>query len=158
MIIPARYYQRIRPFLCLSIVTGGMLAGCGQSGPARFAVSGTVTADGIPVSFGTIAFVPETEGAGPMTGGEIKDGTYRIKAPQGPVAGPHKVEIRAWRENGKPKMASIGGTTVGPSAISPTEERLEMFVPGKYNTHTTLTFDVQPEQNEKNFSLECRAK
>ena len=135
----------------IAVVSTTLLFGCGQSGPPRFEVSGTITVDGIPVPSGTIGFLPDGVD-GPAAGGQITDGSYKIKASQGPTKGPHKVEIRGFRESGKPVATGIGGTTVGPSAVANTE-KIEMYVPDKFNSKTTLKYDVEAGKNQKNFEL-----
>lgn len=135
----------------LAVMSTTLIYGCGKSGPPRYEVSGNITVDGIPVPTGTIGFLPDGVD-GPAAGGQITDGSYKIKASQGPTAGPHKVEIRGFRESGKPVATGIDGTTVGPSAVANTE-KIQMYVPEKYNSKTTLKFDVEPGKNEKDFEL-----
>ena len=60
----------------------------------RTAVSGTVTIDGQPVRWGTIAFVPARNPNAPVAWGLISRGKYSIPAERGPVLGDHRVEIR----------------------------------------------------------------
>lgn len=60
----------------------------------RAAVSGTVTIDGQPVRWGTIAFVPADNKNAPVAWGMISRGKYSISADHGPTVGDHRVEIR----------------------------------------------------------------
>lgn len=72
-------------------------AGCGNSGPSRYRVSGTVTHDGRPVRAGRIVFEPDaTRGnSGPQGFAAIADGRYDTSAPhcKGAVGGPTIVTI-----------------------------------------------------------------
>lgn len=71
--------------ICLS------LSGCG-AGTAT--VTGEVTYDGRPVGDGTITLTP-ADGKGPVTGADIKDGTYTVRdVPPGPKV----VRVEAYRK------------------------------------------------------------
>ncbi|WP_373649956.1 hypothetical protein [Schlesneria sp. DSM 10557] len=147
-----QFQRKARVALALvAFVSTTWMYGCGKSGPPRYEISGTVTVDGIAVPSGTIGFFPDGI-EGPAAGGQIADGFYKIKASQGPTSGSHKVEIRGFRESGKPVTTGIGGTTVGPSAVS-SAQKVEMYVPDKFNSKTTLKYDVEPTKNEMNFDL-----
>lgn len=60
----------------------------------RAAVSGTVTIDGQPVRWGTIAFVPAGNPNAPIAWSMINRGKYSIPSERGPMVGDHRVEIR----------------------------------------------------------------
>lgn len=66
--------------------------GGGQTGPKRYAISGTVTREGIDVDSGSIMFVPESQG-GIASAALIKDGKYRFTSKDGLPAGAYKVVI-----------------------------------------------------------------
>ncbi|MBD3675260.1 MAG: hypothetical protein HUJ26_17230 [Planctomycetaceae bacterium] len=125
--------------ICLITVGCG---GSGGDGPELFPVTGTVTFDGEPVSEGRILFRADG-GAGKGYAGEIKEGTYTVET----VAGDMTVEIVASRE----VPGKFG------EAASPDEEPpplMEMYIPEKYNTKTTLTATVSDGENTIPFELE----
>lgn len=131
--------------------------GCGPSGPTRVEISGVVTLDGKPLESGSIAIIPEAGVEGPMAGGEIKAGAYRIPATDGPTFGSHRVEIRAWRETGKATVAGVAGATGGPSAGGAVAQ-LEMSIPAEYNTKSKLQITVEQGENHHDFDLESGKK
>ena len=110
-------------------------AGCGQSGPKKLDVSGTVKYDGQEVTEGFITFFPEDKNIGPEAG-PIKDGRYTAKA----VEGKNKVQITATRP--------VPGKK-GPMG----EDFVEQYIPEKYNTQTTLSAEVGSGKTEHNFDL-----
>ena len=63
----------------------------------RIAVSGTVTIDGKPLSWGGVAFIPEDPNA-PSTW-VFSSGKLNIDAASGPVPGPHRVEVHVLSKN-----------------------------------------------------------
>lgn len=79
------------------ILVSVMTLGCGggESGPARFSVSGKVTYQGQPIPNGFIMFTPDPGkgNSGPATGAPIVNGAYATEAGKGTIGGPHRVEI-----------------------------------------------------------------
>jgi hypothetical protein len=71
------------------------LVGCGSAptGPQRFAISGTVTREGIPIDDGTITFAPASNG--PAVLGQIIKGEYSFTEEDGVPAGKYSVVIMA---------------------------------------------------------------
>jgi len=73
------------------------IAGCsGESGPARFDISGRVTYGGKPVPIGQIQFEPDASqgNRGPAGSAAVESGSYdTAKAGVGHVGGPHHVLI-----------------------------------------------------------------
>lgn len=70
--------------------------GCGgETGPARYAVSGTVKLDGQPLKNGRVSFVPVVEpgSPGPSAFGDVKAGEYQIPQEGGAIEGQHSVYI-----------------------------------------------------------------
>ncbi len=57
------------------------VAGCGESGPAKYSVAGFVTYEGQPVEKGEISFVP-AEGGAP-DGGTIEKGKFSFRTTKG---------------------------------------------------------------------------
>ncbi|MEZ6033446.1 MAG: hypothetical protein R3C17_10160 [Planctomycetaceae bacterium] len=82
-------------FLALSALTLTGVAGCGSAptGPQRFAISGTVTREGIPIDDGSIMFSPAA--GGPAVMGQIVSGEYRFSEEDGVPAGKYAVNIIA---------------------------------------------------------------
>lgn len=113
------------------------LAGCGRpNGPATYAVSGTVTLDGKPLSKGNVILYPEAQNM-PAVMGKLADGRYSFRA----VAGRHRVAIQAVGD--KPREVGKGLPPV-----------FESIVPTRYNESTTLSADVSPEgSNRFDFDL-----
>ena len=89
-------------FLVLSLCSCN---GCGQSGPRRYDVEGTVTIAGKPVPSGEVQFEPDAskENRGPQSRATIKDGKYSTPSGKGPVAGPAIVRIRCFDGNAGPE-------------------------------------------------------
>ncbi len=81
-------------------------AGCGQSGPARYEVRGTVTYGGQPVPAGQVIFEPDSEknNTGPPAYARIQDGQYRTQPGKGVVGGPHLVRIIGTTGQPTPEM------------------------------------------------------
>ena len=86
----------------------GAVASCGrQSGPPRYALSGTVTFDGKPVPAGEIQFAADTERGNKRTGtsGQMNEGRYQTLADKGTVGGPHVTTVCGYdgkRASGRP--------------------------------------------------------
>ncbi len=72
-------------------------AGCGESGPGKYHVSGEVTYRGKPVPAGMITFSPDTRrgNSGHQGFAEIRDGQYSTGSGngRGTVGGPHIVAV-----------------------------------------------------------------
>jgi hypothetical protein len=119
------------------------LTGCGSSGPEIAYVTGKVTMDGKPLPNAAVVFVPENgRPAGARTD---EDGTYVLNFAQGrkgAIPGASTIRIMTFRdadqdENGQPIPGS------------------PETVPARYNTESTLTFEVVPKKkNVANFDLE----
>lgn len=133
--------------LFLLILSFGLFwTGCSkQSAPERAMVSGTATYEGKPVEEGTIAFIPIEGTKGPVAGGVVQEGQYKISAANGPVIGKHRVEILGNRKTGK-QMEAV------PPA-SGTVDEIEQYIPPKYNTTSTLTADIKQGDNTADFDL-----
>jgi hypothetical protein len=119
------------------LFVAAMTVGCGRSGDT-YLVTGTVTLDSQPIKKGEILFVPEDRRLGPEAG-SIVDGKYQCRV----KAGKQKVQITASRE----VPGSMGqGFRGGPL--------LEESVAPEYNTETTLSVDVEPnDDNEFSFEV-----
>jgi hypothetical protein len=126
---------------CLALLAPG----CGEQGPDRFPLSGSVSFEGAPVAEGSIRFVPEEKGKQPE-GAVIRDGKYNATL----TAGKKQVIIEAFRpKEGQSNVPQRpGGVPLRSSAVD-----VEMYIPEKYNTKTTLSVEAGPETSTKNFEL-----
>jgi hypothetical protein len=84
------------------------LFGCGDSGPRRYAIGGTVTAGGKPATQGRLTFVPT--GPAPAAVAQVYDGEYRFDSSTGPVAGTYNIEFH------QDPAAVVNATGKGPTA------------------------------------------
>lgn len=118
-------------FLTLGLASA---SGCfsSESGPPKYAVSGTVQYKGTPVKDGAIVFFPTQAGGGMQDGVKIVDGKFNGQA----TAGPKRVFIEASRPGRKVKDEE-GNEHV----------ELEWYIPAKYNERSELTYEVMPETN-----------
>jgi hypothetical protein len=129
-------------FAALIAWAGVALSGCGSS---LSTVSGNVTLDGKPLEKGAISYVPANAKDSPATA-EISGGKYELQV----MAGKNAVQISAPVVVGKRKEYE------GPDA--PLVEITEESVPPKYNSETTLSFDVQPGKNSKDWAIESQRR
>lgn len=113
------------------------LAGCGDSGPKRYQVSGKVTYKGKPVPKGFITFEPDSSkgNEGPGGGAEIVDGEYSTESGKGVLGGPYRVKIVGY--DGVPTRQSGEELPDGKP----------LFIP--YET----TVDFPKESTEKDFDV-----
>jgi hypothetical protein len=134
----------VRPscLICLLVLFAALL-GCGKQDPNRGQVTGAVEVDGQPVAKGSIDFKP-IDGNTATTSGDIVDGRYAVNA----NIGPSKVAISI------PKV--VGERKLYDTPDSPVRQVFGESLPPEYNEQTTLTHDVQPGPNEKNFSLKTK--
>jgi hypothetical protein len=128
----------------LALLSLFVLAGCGAeaAGPARAAVSGTVTFGGEPVEDGTITFIPTGSTQGPSAAEKIVGGKYEFKASQGVVVGRNRVEIRGLRKTGKQ-------VETGPPAPPGTKvDVVESYIPKQFNEQSELVKEIAAGKNE----------
>ena len=118
-----------------------LVTGCGQSGPERFQVSGTVSYNGEPLPLGTVMFIPKE---GPVSGPTRidADGKYKLEA----VAGPAAVAVTAMpsRPGGRPDPMVEGGIDYTGVPM------VQSLIPKKYNRHHSSGINVMVEANERN--------
>tara|TARA_R100000750_G_C2332507_1_gene90699 strand:- start:61 stop:492 length:432 start_codon:yes stop_codon:yes gene_type:complete len=132
---------------CLLIISG-CFGGDGEKIETA-AFSGTVTLDGQPLEKGVIQFRPGKDASGQPLRGQITEaainaGQYQLASDQGAVVGENSVVISATKVVGK-EMAD--GVEI---------EKVEQYLPAKYNSETTLTITVTPEDTEHNFELSSK--
>jgi hypothetical protein len=130
--------------LCAACV---WVVGCGDSGPKRYGVSGTVTYKGQPIKSGLISFIPEGSEAS-AGGASIIDGKYDIPSKPGLPAGKYEVSVNVPTAGGK-KQAVTEDEAPGGGGEKETRETL----PVKYNENTELKAEVKDGQTEFNFNL-----
>jgi len=108
--------RRATPALGLLVLAA--VAGCGERGPERFRVSGTVTHAGRPVQLGRIVFEPDTSRGndGPQGFAPIENGRFDTSGPhcRGTVGGPMRVRIDGF-EIKAGEDAAASGTLLFPS-------------------------------------------
>tara|TARA_R110002095_G_scaffold78862_8_gene67816 strand:- start:2045 stop:2434 length:390 start_codon:yes stop_codon:yes gene_type:complete len=114
----------------------------------RAAVSGTVTYDGERLPEGSIQFVPDVDASGKRVRGKavqalISNGRYSLAADQGPTVCPNKILINASQKTGK--FQELDGEKI---------EIHKQYLPAKYNSESTLRYEVKSGENTANFSLE----
>lgn len=116
--------------------------GCSGGSPDVGLVTGTVTLDGEPLENAEVVFAPAS--GRPSTGLTDSSGRYEltyIRDVKGAVPGPHTVRITTRPE---PRADDYQG----PAFREP--------IPGKYNTDTELTANVEPGPNTFDFDLQLR--
>ena len=130
------------------------LAGC-SSGPTTGEVTGTVTVDpgGVPAEGSSINFIP-TDGKANTAGAQIINGKYTATVPVGTA----KVEIRIPRPQGKGNKSKPAAHKEGPGSGPSVGNIIEESLPPEYNDKTTLTFDVKPGTQEKNWDTKAMKK
>ena len=118
----------------LTLATLLAVAGCGDSGPRRYPVTGEVTWEGQPLPDGDILFTPP--GGGVPDAGKIVAGEFKLRATEGPKT----VAIFATRESGQvdPEMGAAPR---------------ESYIPARYNDQSNLTAEVDPG-GENHFRFE----
>lgn len=131
-------------FFCVAALS--IPSGCRRTDASRGVVSGKVTLDGQPLATGSIAFVPTDGTIGVATGGEIREGAYRLAGNAAPVLGWNRVEIRGVRKNGRTvqKPFAAEGEMI--------EESAEAIAP-RYNTSSTLKTEIKPGNNKADFAV-----
>lgn len=117
-----------------------MIIGCAakkDEGPARHAVSGTVTLDGKPLAEGRISFdSPEDASQGiPPTSGEIKDGHYLVST----TPGTKTVRISHRVQSGQDEITK--------------EPIMKESIPAKYNKNSDLETTITDGENQADFDL-----
>jgi hypothetical protein len=122
--------------VCLTAGFLAALAGCGDGGPRRVTVRGTITFDGQPLPAGDVFFIDD--GGGTRTdAGKIAAGNYSVTT----TPGPKRVRVQASVQDG------------------PIDPVMKMrtwrdYIPDRYNNKSTLKVDVTPSgPNTFDFTL-----
>jgi hypothetical protein len=113
-----------------------LAVGCGESGPVRCDVTGSVTLDGQPVEEGEVLFIP-ADGIGSSDACPIVAGEFR-----GDVApGSKRVEISATKDTGETAADGLPD--------------YQNIIPVQYNRESKLTAEVgQGDGSSLTFALE----
>jgi hypothetical protein len=134
--------MRIRFFTPLALAL--LAAGCSDG---KTEVSGTVRLNGQPIQEGSINFIPIDGNRGPGAGAVITDGKYHIPRTGGVTPGKNRVEIRAFRNNGR----KVQDPTGKPGTLA--DERSPAF-PAEFNDKSTLVREVRPGSDTIDFDIE----
>ena len=102
---------------------------------------GSVTLDGKPLEKGIIMF-SAAEGEALPVAADVIDGKYSTEKM---VAGKKHVQLSA---------SKLTGTRKNDSPGAPPDEMWEEQIPARYNTESTLSLDVQPGSNAKDWAVE----
>lgn len=128
-----------------SLTTAMLLAGgCGDSGPPRAAVQGSVSWKGKPIEDGMINFIPQS--GGPATTAKIVAGTYALPKETGAIIATHTVQIFGIKHLG---LIEAGAPHPPGTKIDATEQ----FIPGNFNNASKLTAEIKDGDNQHDFTL-----
>lgn len=127
-----------------------VLLGCGESEPQRAAVRGTVTYKGQPVADGSITFFPTGAAKGKPAGAPIVGGSYQIAAEEGPLVGPARVEIQAFRKTGR-QVPDLRGDVSQPNR--PLIDEKINVLPPQFNLESQLSETIAAGDNTIDFAL-----
>lgn len=132
------------------VVAAACFSGCGDKGPDRAIVSGTVTYKGEPISDGTILFTPMATSRAPSAGASIVDGNYKIDGHGGVPVGMHRINIEAYRN----VSSTLRPGQPEPRNYSDGKVR-QQYLPKTYNASSQLQITIEPGSREitKNFDL-----
>jgi len=131
-----------------------LLVGCGGDGLPRVAVEGSVSLDGSPLPAGVIRFIPSDDS--PATAAVIHEGKFALPKREGPVVGPHRVEIEATEHldfdiDDEAAFAAHAQANRGRPLKNP--------IPPIYNKNSTLTAQITADgEREFHFSLESNPR
>ena len=112
------------------------ISGCGDTGPQRFAIKGTVKLDGRPVNNATLILTPT--GAGLAAAATIRDGAFELPAEVGPSSGDFTVRIN-------PQEAEIEETAESPH---PPKANARPRIPKIYQRDGALNAKITGEPNQ----------
>jgi hypothetical protein len=113
--------------ICLAVSSG--------CAPSVHVVEGKVTLDGKALTSGAIDFEP-ADGRGKLTGGDIKEGGYRIEIPSAQAQGTSIVRIVSPQPTGRKVLAGP------PAPAGAMIDEIAEAVPAQYNTRSTLKVDL----------------
>jgi hypothetical protein len=117
-------------------------AGCSRE-TSHGTITGNVTLDGAPLPKGLIRFVPE-DGQSPTADAPIEGGAFEARVP----VGSKRITISAPKIVGQRKMYE--------TPDSPMVDVVEELLPVEYNERSTLTLNVVPGDQTKDFPLKSK--
>jgi hypothetical protein len=132
--------------LAIAMVTLGLSSatGCGEGGPARAGVQGSVSWEGVPIENGKISFIPQ--GGGPEAIATIVGGKYQLSKSEGPAVGTNRIAIMGLR--------NLGPQEAGPPHPPGTMiDATQQFIPNEYNNSSQLTTEIQAGENTYDVAL-----
>ena len=132
----------------MALVTCNVL-GCGGSPPVS--LTGNVSFAGETVSNGSIRLDPVDIPSAKPAASKIAAGQFEIPVDKGMLPGLYRVRIFGSRPTGrteKPRENLYADRPQQPRAET------ESYIPGRFNLRTTLSIELQPGDNEKDFVLE----
>ncbi|HVJ85839.1 MAG TPA: hypothetical protein VM452_09365 [Caulifigura sp.] len=135
--------------LAALLIGGGLLTGCTRQeypGAKRYAISGKVTCNGIPIDAGVISFRPNDEKVGRLSGGDIVNGVYTVEEPKGPTAGEYRVEILWHKATGKQYPDPTGSGLMYDIRVQ--------VLPPKFHSNSTTVVQVGDPKASFDFNLE----
>ena len=138
----ARWISLSSLVVCLYALTG-----CGGTHPTAN-VSGNVTFQGKPITFGLITFQSEVKDVpNSVRSGEIRNGKFSVQ--EIPV-GNTKIAVSSTQVDPKPGPSPTGAQVMEPPPVGP-----YIAIPQKYNLAATsgLTFEVKNGPQTKDFAL-----
>ena len=123
------------------------LPGCGPPKTETVKVTGKITIDGNPIEQGAITFV-SIDGATPVGGGTISNGTYFAEVPPGQK----RVVVNGQKLVGTEPLYDVPD--------SPTRDKLERVTPLIYNNqqNSPLTADIKGETKDLDFDLDSKIR
>ncbi len=159
--------------VCRLILLGALglfcLVGCGESGPTRQPIYGSVTIDGAKLEHGAISLRPAAGTSAPAAVAPVENGKYRFTRKTGPLPGTYSIKINVDPEseqgNAIISKSTTGSTVpaakaeVGPKGGSleiPVRPRNRQSQPAKIQPklHWELQYTVPEDgSTEKNFDL-----
>lgn len=137
------WWQWSAGFACLGVLAASL--GCGSNSvDGRYALAGTVTFQGAPLSSGTIEF--STPDQSKITGCTIADGAFSVPAEQGLPPGVYQVKISSVED-----AVAVGDAAPGPETMLMVgKER----IPPEFNAQTQLKAEVTPSaKNSFSFTI-----
>jgi hypothetical protein len=134
---------RAAPVVKFAGLLGILLFVVGCEADPTALVKGTAQFDGQPIEDGSISFFP-VDGKSQTAGGNIKNGAYSVKVPQGVM----KVAITWQKETGEKKK-------LYDTDDSPVMSKKAQALPDKYadREKTELQYEVKPGINAKDWIL-----
>jgi hypothetical protein len=128
------WHVRCNGSVLLAAIGLVVLTGCGDSGPRRVSVEGTVTLDGKPLGEGDLRFRSTSGTTTVIVAAKITDGRFVVPATSGPLPGKYRVEIEVPRKTGR----KVRHPVIESSLVDEMTESL----PARYNSQSTLTSEI----------------